>query len=48
MSDAEFEIRVDQFKGVFIINVSGEIKGLSGLEFHDKILHRKSRGRTSL
>lgn len=37
MSDAEFKIQVDQFKGVLIINISGEIKGLSGREFHHAI-----------
>lgn len=37
MSDAEFKIQVDQSKGVLMIAVSGEIKGLSGREFHRAI-----------
>ena len=37
MSDAEVKIQVDQFKGILIISVSGEIKGLSGREFHRAI-----------
>lgn len=37
MSDAEFKIQADQFKGVLIISVSGEIKGLSGREFHHEM-----------
>lgn len=37
MSNAEFKIQVDQFKGVLIITISGEIKGLSGREFHHAV-----------
>jgi len=37
MSDAEVKIQVDQFKGVLIISISGEIKGLKGREFHSAI-----------
>ena len=37
MSNAEVEIQVDEFKGVLIISVSGEIKGLGGREFHRAI-----------
>ena len=37
MSDAGVEIQVDQFKGVLIISISGEIKGLDGREFHRAI-----------
>ncbi len=37
MSDKEVKIQVDQSKGVLVISVSGEIKGLSGREFHRAI-----------
>ncbi len=37
MSDAKVKIQVDQFKGALVINISGEIKGLSGREFHNAI-----------
>ena len=37
MSDAEVKIQVDQFKGVLIISISGEIKGLRGRDFHRAI-----------
>lgn len=37
MSDAEVKIQVDQFKGILIISVSGQIKGLRGREFHHAI-----------
>ena len=40
MSDVEFKIQLDQFKGVLIISISGEIKGLSGREFHREIFQR--------
>ena len=37
MSDTEVKIQVDQLKEVLIISISGEIKGLSGREFHRAI-----------
>ena len=37
MSDAEFKIQVDQLKGVLMISISGEIKGLSGRDFHHAV-----------
>jgi len=40
MSDAGFKIQVDQFKGVLIISISGEIKGLNGREFHRAIFQK--------
>ncbi len=37
MSNAEVKIQVDQLEGVLIVSISGEIKGLSGREFHRAI-----------
>ena len=37
MSNAEVKIEVDHFKGALVISISGEIKGLSGREFHNAI-----------
>lgn len=37
MSGAEVKIQADQLKGVLIVSISGEIKGLSGRRFHRAI-----------
>ena len=37
MSKAGFKIQVDHLKGALIISVSGEVKGLSGRDFHRTI-----------
>lgn len=37
MSKAGFKIQVDHLKGTLIISVSGEVKGLSGRDFHRTI-----------
>ena len=37
MSETAFKIQIDHLKGVLIISISGEIKGLSGREFHSTI-----------
>lgn len=37
MSDAEVKIQVDQFEGVLVISIFGEIRGLNGREFHRAI-----------
>lgn len=40
MSHSEVKIEIDQFKGALIISISGEIKGLSGREFHNAIFQK--------
>ena len=37
MSGTEVKIQVEQVKEVLVISISGEIKGLTGREFHDAI-----------
>ena len=37
MSETAFKIQIDHLKGVLIISISGEVKGLSGREFHRSI-----------
>jgi anti-anti-sigma factor len=40
MNAAGVEIQVDQIKGVLVISISGEIKGLGGRDFHREIFQK--------